>query len=69
MKCVALREDGLLSRDDAVCEAGYFKAVVVKWDNGIRVNYRAEVEGAADLRVLDNAPAGIENWLTFLPHD
>ena len=33
-------------------------AVVVQGDNGTRANYRAEIDGAADLRILDNAPAG-----------
>jgi len=41
--------------------------VVVVWDTGIRGNYRAGYEGKDDLRVLDNAPEGI-NILSFSLH-
>jgi hypothetical protein len=35
------------------------KTVVVQWDSGSRTNYRVGYQGAYDLRVVDNAPAGI----------
>ena len=34
------------------------KTVVVQWDSGSRTNYRVGYQGAYDLRVVDNAPAG-----------
>ena len=34
--------------------------VVVVWDIGVRTNYRAGYEGKDDLRVLDNAPTGLD---------
>ncbi|XP_039281221.1 E3 ubiquitin-protein ligase MIB2 [Nilaparvata lugens] len=35
------------------------KTVVVQWDSGTRTNYRVGFEGAYDLRIVDNAPAGV----------
>jgi len=35
------------------------KTVVVQWDTGRRTNYRVGYQNAYDLRVWDNAPAGI----------
>ncbi|RZF41759.1 hypothetical protein LSTR_LSTR012238 [Laodelphax striatellus] len=35
------------------------KTVVVQWDTGTRTNYRVGFEGAYDLRIVDNAPAGV----------
>ncbi|XP_067011890.2 E3 ubiquitin-protein ligase MIB2 [Anabrus simplex] len=37
------------------------KTVVVQWDSGSRTNYRVGYEGAYDLRVADNAPAGVKH--------
>ena len=38
--------------------------VLVVWDNGVAANYRCSSQ--FDLRLLDNAPAGIEYILTRL---
>ena len=35
------------------------KTVVVEWDCGTRTNYRTGYQGAYDLLIYDNAPAGI----------
>ncbi|XP_049797382.1 E3 ubiquitin-protein ligase MIB2 [Schistocerca nitens] len=35
--------------------------VVVQWDAGMRTNYRTGYQGAYDLRVVDNAPAGVRH--------
>nr|CAD7409272.1 unnamed protein product [Timema poppensis] len=37
------------------------KTVVVQWDSGSRTNYRIGYQGAYDLRVIDNAPAGVKH--------
>ncbi|XP_075213933.1 E3 ubiquitin-protein ligase mind bomb 2 [Lycorma delicatula] len=37
------------------------KTVVVQWDLGTRTNYRVGYEGCYDLRVIDNAPAGVKH--------
>lgn len=37
------------------------RTVVVQWDSGSRTNYRVGYQGAYDLRVFDNAPAGIKH--------
>ncbi|KAK7791090.1 hypothetical protein R5R35_000511 [Gryllus longicercus] len=37
------------------------KTVVVQWDSGSRTNYRVGYQGAYDLRVVDNAPAGVKH--------
>ena len=34
------------------------KSVVVRWDSGVKANYRVGYDGKDDLRVLDNSPAG-----------
>lgn len=35
--------------------------VVVIWDTGIETNYRVGYDGSYDLRLLDNAPAGVKH--------
>jgi E3 ubiquitin-protein ligase mind-bomb len=35
------------------------KTVVVQWDYGFRTNYRVGYQDCYDLRVVDNAPAGM----------
>lgn len=37
------------------------RTVVVQWDSGSRTNYRVGYQGAYDLRVFDNAPAGVKH--------
>lgn len=37
------------------------KTVVVQWDGGMRTNYRVGYEGSFDLRIIDNAPAGVKH--------
>lgn len=37
------------------------KTVVVQWDSGSRTNYRVGYQGAYDLLVIDNAPAGVKH--------
>ncbi|XP_046396249.1 E3 ubiquitin-protein ligase MIB2 [Ischnura elegans] len=37
------------------------KTVVVLWDSGTRTNYRVGYQGSFDLRVVDNAPAGVKH--------
>lgn len=37
------------------------KTVVVIWDTGGETNYRVGYDGAYDLRLLDNAPAGVKH--------
>ncbi|XP_071451950.1 E3 ubiquitin-protein ligase MIB2 [Hetaerina americana] len=37
------------------------KTVVVLWDSGTRTNYRVGYQRAYDLRVVDNAPAGVKH--------
>lgn len=37
------------------------RAVVVQWDGGNRSNYRCGLEGKYDLRVFDNATAGVKH--------
>lgn len=45
------------------------KTVVVQWDSGSRTNYRVGYQGAYDLRVVDNAPAGKPPSKRYLPHN
>ena len=42
-------------QDDSDC-----RSVIVQWDYGKRFKYRCGVEQKYDLRVLDNAPVGME---------
>ncbi|XP_067951450.1 E3 ubiquitin-protein ligase MIB2-like [Watersipora subatra] len=37
------------------------KTVVVQWDSGNKTNYRVGYQGAYDLRIYDNAPAGVKH--------
>ncbi|KAF4522286.1 hypothetical protein B566_EDAN010994, partial [Ephemera danica] len=37
------------------------KTVVVQWDYGYRTNYRVGYQDCFDLRVVDNAPAGVKH--------
>ena len=39
------------------------RSVIVQWDYGKRFKYRCGVEQKYDLRVLDNAPVGMETYL------
>ena len=39
------------------------KTVVVQWDSGNKTNYRVGYQGAYDLRIYDNAPAGKEGYV------
>ena len=39
------------------------RSVIVQWDYGERFKYRCGVEQKYDLRVLDNAPVGMETYL------
>ncbi|KAF6028008.1 MIB2 [Bugula neritina] len=37
------------------------KTVVVQWDSGNKTNYRVGYQGSYDLRLFDNAPAGVKH--------
>ena len=37
------------------------KTVVVRWDSGVKANYRVGYDGKDDLRVIDNASVGKTN--------
>ena len=47
------------------------ETVVVVWDTGVETNYRVGYDGAYDLKLLDNAPAGksIKPRFSFLNFD
>ena len=34
------------------------QSVFIRWDTGVRANYRIGAEGCYDLRIFDNAPTG-----------
>ena len=53
-----------VSQDSHGCSDRRF--VVVQWDYGKRFKYRCGVEGKYDLRVLDNAPVGMDTDLTIV---